>query len=137
MRLNIFICLALAGITLGIYWPARNFDLFRCDDPAFLTDNPEIRSGLNGHSLVWTMIGVVVGNWHPVTSLSFVLGHQFWGTNPGAEHMVNVAIHALNAVLLFLLLKRTTDACWRSAVVAALFAWHPLRVESVAWIAER
>jgi len=137
MRLKIFICLLLAGVTLAIYWPARNFDMFRRDDPSFLTDNPEVRSGLNGHSVVWAMTGVVVANWHPVTSLSFVLGHQFWGTNPGAEHMVNVAIHALNAVLLFLLLKRTTDACWRSAVVAALFAWHPLRVESVAWIAER
>jgi tetratricopeptide (TPR) repeat protein len=120
-------------------------------------ENPEIRSGLTGHSLAWTMSGVVAANWHPVTNLSFVLGHQFWGNNTGAEHLVNALIHALNAVLLFLVLNQMTSApgqmetrCrgswltgrsalpdWRSAVVAALFAWHPLRVESVAWIAER
>ena len=83
------------------------------------------------------MTSSMAGNWHPVTNLSFVLGHQFWGFNPGAEHLVNVVFHAFSAVLLFLLLNRTTRATWRSAVVAALFAWHPLRVESVAWIAER
>ena len=137
MLRQLFICLLLAGITLAIYWPTRNFDLYQCDDPLFLTDNPEIQSGLNGHSLVWAMRGVVAANWHPVTNLSFVLGHQLWGINPGAEHMVNVVIHALNAALLFLLLHRMTRLRWRSAVVAALFAWHPLRVESVVWIAER
>ncbi len=83
------------------------------------------------------MTGVVAANWHPVTSLSFVLGHQFWGFNPGAEHLVNVVFHALNAALLFLVLFQMTQSPWRSAVAAALFAWHPLRVESVAWIAER
>ena len=136
MRRNIFICLFLAGITLAVYWPAGNYDRVLYDDPFFIA-NDEVLSVLNGHSLVWTMIGVVVGNWHPVTSLSFVLGHQFWGINPGAEHLVNVVIHALNALLLFLVLNRMTRSPWRSAVVAALFAWHPLRVESVAWIAER
>jgi hypothetical protein len=79
MRRDLFICLLLAGITLAIYWPARNYDLYQFDDPFFLMENPEIQSGLNGHSLIWAMTGVVVGNWHPVTSLSFVLGHQFWG----------------------------------------------------------
>jgi Flp pilus assembly protein TadD len=137
MRRDLFICLLLAGITLAIYWPARNFDLYRVDDQLFLTENPEIQSGLNGHSVIWAMTGVVAVNWHPVTNLSFVLGHQFWGTNPGAEHLVNVAIHALNAALLFLVLQQMTRSPWRSAMVAALFAWHPLRVESVAWIAER
>ena len=137
MRRDLFICLLLAGITLAIYWPARNFDLYRVDDPLFLTETPEIQSGLNGHSVFWAMTGVVAVNWHPVTNLSFVLGHQFWGTNPGAEHLVNVVIHALNAALLFLVLQQMTRSPWRSAAVAALFAWHPLRVESVAWIAER
>src|SRR5208282_730223 len=137
MRQNLFICLLLAGITFALYWPVRNFDLVQYDDPSFLTDNPEIRSGLNGHSLAWAMTGAVAANWHPVTNLSFVLGHQFWGTNPGAEHLVNILFHALNAALLFLVLLRLTEFPWRSAVAAALFAWHPLRVESVAWIAER
>ncbi len=137
MRRDLLICLLLAGITFTLYWPARNFDLVQYDDPLFLTDNPEIQSGLNVHSLAWAMCGVVAANWHPVTNLSFILVHQFWGTNPGAEHLVNAVFHALNGALLFLVLRRLTRSSWRSAVVAALFAWHPLRVESVAWIAER
>ena len=137
MRRNLFICLLLAGITLAIYWPVRHYGMVYYDDPLFLTENAEINSGLNWHSLWWALSGILVANWHPVTSLSFVLGHQFWGTNPGAEHLVNVAFHAANAVLLFLVLNRMTQATWRSAMVAALFAWHPLRVESVAWISER
>ncbi len=152
MRRDLFIALLLAGITFALYWPVRNFDLIKIDDPSFLMVNPEIRSGLNGHSLVWALRGVVAANWHPVTNLSFVLGHQFWGYNPGAEHLVNAMFHALNAALLFLVLTQmmglrsdkgmgaTTPQAqtpWRCAVAAALFAWHPLRVESVAWIAER
>ena len=137
MRRNLFICLLLAGITLAIYWPVRHYGMVYYDDPLFLTENAEITSGLNWHSLWWALSGILVANWHPVTSLSFVLGHQFWGINPGAEHLANVAFHAANAVLLFLVLNRMTQATWRSAMVAALFAWHPLRVESVAWISER
>jgi tetratricopeptide (TPR) repeat protein len=137
MRRNIIICLLLAGITLAIYWPVRNFDLISFDDPYFLTDSPEVRSGLNWHSFRWAMTSVVATNWHPVTSLSFVINHQLFGSNPGAEHLVNAVLHALNAAWLFLVLQRLTGCCWRSAMVAALFAWHPLRVESVAWISER
>jgi cobalamin synthase len=137
MRRNFIIGLALAGITLAIYWPVRNYDLVYYDDFLFVTDNAEINCGLNWHSFTWAIFSVVAGNWHPVTNLSFVLDHQFWGANPGGEHLVNVVFHALNAGLLFLVLCRMTNSFWRSAVVAALFAWHPLRVESVAWIAER
>ena len=137
MRRNFIIALALAGITLAIYWPVRNYDLVYYDDFLFVTDNAEINSGLNWHSFTWAIFSVVAGNWHPVTNLSFVLNHQFWGANSGGEHLVNVVFHALNAGLLFLVLSRMTNSFWRSAVVAALFAWHPLRVESVAWIAER
>ena len=136
MRRNVFICLLLAGITLALYWPAGSYDVVFYDDTSF-TDNPEVQSGLNGQSFAWAMTGVVAANWHPVTSLSFVLTHQFFGTNPGAEHLVNVFFHAANAALLFLVLWQLTRATWRSAAAAALFAWHPLRVESVAWIAER
>ena len=146
MRRNFFICLLLAGITLAIYWPARHYDCIYFDDPYFISDTPEISAGLSRHSLAWAFTGVVLANWHPATSLTFLLTHQFWGANPGVEHLVNAAIHALNAALLFLVLtqmkkkkkkKKKTRATWRSAVVAAIFAWHPLRVESVAWIAER
>jgi protein O-mannosyl-transferase len=137
MRRNLFICLMLAGITLAIYWPVRTYDLIQNDDPVFLVKNREIGSGLNAHSLAWAMTGVVAANWHPVTTLTFIVGHQLWGVNPGAEHLVNAVIHALNAALLFLVLLQMTRQTWPSAVAAALFAWHPLRVESVAWIAER
>jgi protein O-mannosyl-transferase len=157
MRRNLFICLLLAGVTLAIYWPVRTYDLFRSDDPLFLTETPEIRSGLNATSVAWAMTGTVAANWHPVTILTFIVGHQLWGVNPGAEHLVNAVIHALNAALLFLALNQLTSMpgaagargrapgltgrsalpYWRCAVAAALFAWHPLRVESVAWIAER
>ena len=137
MRRNLFICLLLAGITLAIYWPARHYGIIGYDDPLFMTENPMVKSGLNRHSLWWALSGIVVANWHPVTSLSFVLDNQCFGLNPGAEHTVNILFHTASAMLLFLVLQRMTGAVWRNAAVAAVFAWHPLRVESVAWISER
>ena len=82
MRRNLFICLLLAGITLAIYWPVRHYRIIYYDDPLFMTENEEINSGLNWHSLWWALSGMLVANWHPVTSLSFVLGHQFWAPIP-------------------------------------------------------
>ena len=137
MRRNLIICLLLAGITLAVYWPVVGYDYVRYDDPLFFLDVPEVQSGLNWHSFIWAWSSVVVANWHPVTSLSFVVTHQLFGTNAHAEHGVNVAFHMANAVLLFLVLMGLTGTVWRCAVVAAVFALHPLRVESVAWIAER
>jgi tetratricopeptide (TPR) repeat protein len=137
MRRDFLICFLLAGITLAIYWPARNFDLIYFDDPLLLTDSAPVKAGLTWASLQWAFTSVVIANWHPVTNLSFLLVAEFFGVAPGAHHLANVFIHAANAVLLFLLLRELTSAKWRSAVVAAIFAWHPLRVESVAWIAER
>jgi tetratricopeptide (TPR) repeat protein len=137
MRRNILICLLLAGITLGIYWPVRHFDLIYFDDPLVLQDCPEVQAGLTWVSIKWALTGVVLGNWHPVTNLSFLLVSQFFGTAPGPHHLANAIIHAANAVLLFLVMFRLTGAKWRSTAVAAIFAWHPLRVESVAWIIER
>ena len=147
MRRPFFISLLLAGITLGLYWPAASFEAV-CYDDSFFLNAPEVQSGVNAHSLLWALTNADMANWHPVTSLSFVLTHQFFGNNAGAEHLVNVVIHALNAGLLFLVLWQLTsrrsaapgpqaEMRWRCAAVAALFAWHPLRVESVAWIAER
>ena len=137
MRRNFLICLFLAGITLEIYWPARHYGVVYFDDPLFVTDTPEINDGLSRDSIRWAFTGIVAANWHPITSLSFILTHQWFGTSPGAEHIVNMIFHAMNAALLFLVLQRMTGFPWRSFAVAAWFAWHPLRVESVAWIAER
>ena len=136
MRLKVFICLLLAGITLAIYWPASHFSFVYYDDQLFLL-RPEVASGLNVYSIDWAIKGTVSADWQPIILFSFLLVHQFFGLNPGAEHLVNVFFHAANTVLLFLVLVQMTSATWRSGIVAAIFAWHPLRVESVAWIAER
>ena len=134
---NVVISLLLAGITLGLYWPSGGFDLIYFDDPLFVSAGSEFNLGLTWSGLAWAFRSVVVANWHPLTNLSFLATHQFFGVNPGAEHLVNALVHVANTVLLFRVVQRLTQATWRSALVAAIFAWHPLRVESVAWIAER
>ena len=136
MRLKVIISLLLAGITLAIYWPASHFSLFGRDDPLFIL-SPEVEAGFSPVGINWVIKGVVAANWHPVTTFSFLLMHELYGLNLGAEHLVNVFFHAANAALLFLALVEMTGAMWRSAIVAAIFAWHPLHVESVAWISER
>lgn len=136
LRLKILLSLVLAGVTLAIYWPTRHFDMILYDDPLFIISSGAT-AGLNWTGLTWVITGIAANNWHPVTNLSFLLMHQFFGINPGAEHLVNTLFHAANTVLLFLLLTRLTGAIWRGVLVAAIFSWHPLRVESVAWIAER
>ena len=135
-KLKLIIGLALAGITLAVYWPAQHFDLILYDDPLFIISSGA-GDGLNWNGLTWVMTGVAANNWHPITNFSFLLMHQFFGLNPGAEHLVNAIFHSANAVLLFFVLTQLTGAIWRSAIVATIFAWHPLRVESVAWISER
>jgi tetratricopeptide (TPR) repeat protein len=137
MRRELLIGLALAVLTLGIYWPARNFDFIQYDDPQFITENPVIQKGLTPEGVRYALTQPVAGNWHPVTTLSHMLDCELFGTNPGAHHLVNVLLHAGNAVLVFLLLLYMTHLPWRSGLVAAVFALHPLRVESVAWISER
>src|ERR1700722_898762 len=121
MRLKIFICLLLAGVTVAVYWPARHFDLIYYDDPYFLLTT-DVAQGLNWTGIDWAMTAVIASNWHPVTSFSFLMTHHFFGLNPGAEHQINILFHAANAVLLFLVLTQMTGATWRSAMVSALFA---------------
>src|ERR1017187_697114 len=137
MRRNLVICLLLAGLTLALYWPVRQFDLIHFDDPLLLTECPEVQAGLTWASVKWAFTSVVIANWQPVTNLSFLAVSQFFGTAPGPHHLANALIHAANAALLFLLLVRLTNSTWRSAAAAAIFAWHPQRVGSVAWIPER
>jgi len=132
-----WICLALAAITVAVFSPLFHCDFLNFDDQAYVTENPYVRSGLNGYSLAWAFQTSTAGNWHPVTWMSHMLDCQCYGMKAGGHHLTNVLIHAANAMLLFLLLQKMTGAMWRSALVAALFAWHPAHVESVAWIAER
>ena len=124
---------------MAVYWPVRGHDFVYYDDDHYVTANPVVQSGLSGPAILWafTTCRGTSTCWHPLTWLSHELDCQLFGLNAGRHHLTSVALHVLNAVLLFLLLRAMTGALWRSAVVAALFAWHPLQVDSVAWIAER
>ena len=137
MRRVLTICVVLAALVLAVYWPVQD-DGFLCfDDSDYVTDKPQVKAGVTWPGIRYALTAGVVGNWHPVTTLSHILDCQFFGLNAGPMHVVNAALHAANALLLFLVLRLMTGAVWRSAFVAAFFALHPLRVESVAWISER
>lgn len=129
--------LALALVTLLVYLPAGFHDFIFFDDPAYVADNGVVQAGLTWAGFKWAWVGWHASNWHPLTWLSHMLDCELFGVNPGAQHLINVLLHAVNAVLLFGLWRRLTRTVWPGAVLAALFAWHPLHVESVAWIAER
>jgi hypothetical protein len=129
--------LLLALTTLVVFLPAGGFRFVNFDDTDYITENPVVKHGLTPAGVAWAFTGYHVSNWHPVTWLSHMADCSLFGLNAGAHHFVNVLFHAANAALLFVLLWRLTQRLWPSALVAALFAWHPLHVESVAWISER
>lgn len=129
--------LLLALLTLVVYLPAGRFGFVNYDDPDYVSANPVVQDGLTWPGVAWAFDGFHAANWHPLTWLSLMTDSALFGLNPGAFHFVNVLIHCANVVLLFALLWRLTGGLWPSAFVAALFAWHPLHVESVAWISER
>jgi tetratricopeptide (TPR) repeat protein len=131
------ICIALAGITWSVFGQTLRYDFINYDDDLYIYENPNIVSGLTRPAILWAFTRAHAGNWHPLTSLSHMLDCQVYGLNAGGHHFTNVLLHTLAVVLLFLFLQQVTGAPWRSAFVAAVFAVHPLRVESVAWIAER
>ncbi len=133
----IAIALALAALVLAIYAPVRHFDFVQLDDPAYITENPHVLRGLTLDGVRWAFTTGHAANWHPLTWLSHMLDAELFGIAPGPHHLTSVLLHALNTLLLFGALLRMTGAVWRSAVVAALFGVHPLRAESVAWVAER
>ena len=137
MRRPGFICLLLAVITLVVFLPVARHGFVNYDDSDYVTQNAHVQSGLRWANVVWAFTTGHASNWHPVTWLSHMLDCQLFGLNAGPQHLVSAGFHAANTVLLFLLLLRMTGALWRSALVAALFALHPLHVESVAWVSER
>ena len=127
----------LAVLTILVYRPVDRYPFIHTDDTAYVTDNAHVRSGLSWVTLKWALTSHDVANWHPLTWLSHALDCQLFGLNPARHHDVNVILHALNAVLLFWVLVQATGFSGRSFMVAALFALHPINVESVAWISER
>jgi cytochrome c-type biogenesis protein CcmH/NrfG len=131
------IVLGLMLATLLAYEPVRHHDFVRYDDQEYVFENAIVQRGLTWEGFLWAFTQPHAANWHPITWLSHMLDSQLFGPGPAGPHLINVALHAANAALLFLLLRSLTGFPWRSALVAALFALHPLRVESVAWIAER
>lgn len=136
-KFSLYACLLLALGTAALYWPVTGYPFINFDDAEYIYDNPVVQAGLTWEGLKWAFNGIHVSNWHPLTWLSHMLDCQWFGLAAGWHHFVNVLFHIANTLLLFMFLRDTTSAPWRSAFVAALFAWHPLHVESVAWIAER
>jgi hypothetical protein len=136
-QLSRVIYFALAVVTLLIYLPMLWHGFVNYDDPDYITGNAHVTGGLTRANVVWAFTSNDAANWHPLTWLSHMMDCQLFGVNPAGHHLMNLLFHTANTLLLFLLLEKLTGALWRSAMVAALFAWHPLHVESVAWASER
>jgi protein O-mannosyl-transferase len=137
LRMKHFIPLCLILLTVIVYWPVLNHQFINYDDPAYVTENHHVRMGLTYESIRWAFTTTLMGNWNPITWLSHMLDYQIYGLNPKGHHLTNLVFHVLSVLLLFTLLTKLTGALWRSALVAAIFALHPLRIESVAWVSER
>src|ERR1700730_1794457 len=136
MRILTF-CLLLAVVTLAFYNPIVHNQFTGFDDWSYILKNPNIKASLNWNTVKWSFTTFREGNWHPLTWLSHALDYQLFHLSPIGHHYTNLLFHVANAVLLFLLLRRATGSLWSSLIVGALFALHPINVESVAWAAER
>jgi tetratricopeptide (TPR) repeat protein len=135
--LQAFICFFLILMTLTAFWQVRNNEFINLDDDLYVMDNLNVQKGLTLKGIIWAFTSIHAGHWHPMTWLSHMLDYNLYGMNPGGHHMTNLFFHIANTLVLFLLLQQMTGASWRTGFVAALFALHPLHVESVAWVAER
>jgi Flp pilus assembly protein TadD len=131
------IAASLALITIAVYWPATGHDFISLDDPDYATDNKVVQRGLTWEGVKWAFTTHHAANWHPLTWLSHMLDCTVFGLDPRGPHLVNILLHAANTVFVFVLFRNLTVTVWRSAILAAFFAWHPLHVESVAWVSER
>ena len=132
-----FVSAVLVALIFLAFSPCLQLGFVGYDDPQYVTENPHVLGGLTAKNIAWAARTTDASNWHPITWLSLELDSSLFGRNPAGFHFTNVALHALAAVLLFMALLRMTNSLWESAFAAAVFALHPLRVESVAWIAER
>lgn len=137
LRSPLVLSLILFIGTLILYIPAFDSGFVNYDDPAYVTSNSHVLQGLSASNISWAFTATVEANWHPLTWISHMTDAQLFGVNPRGHHFTSVLLHAFNVVLLFFILRRATGCLMRGAVVAALFAVHPLNVECVAWVAER
>ena len=137
IRLDFLVCLFLVLITLAVYQQVRNYEFVNYDDGVYITGNVEVQSGLTAANIRWALTDIHSGNWHPLTWLSHMLDIQLYGMRAGRHHLTNVLFHIINILLLFIVFRKMTGDLGQSSFVAALFALHPIHVESVAWVAER
>ncbi len=136
-RQSIVLALLLVVVTVALYYPIRRLPFINYDDDLYVTENLHVQSGLEWDTVQWAFVTNAASNWHPLTWLSHALDFQLFGLDPTGPHLINLLLHVCNVVLLFWVLLRATGFAGRSAMVAALFAVHPINVQSVAWIAER
>lgn len=137
MRREVWACAILMLLTLGVYWQVGNHEFVNYDDPVFVTANPDVMKGITPASVAWAFTSPGQSNWHPMTWISHMLDWQLFGPSPRGHHFSSLFLHLAGVIVLLASLHRLTHSFWPSAFVAALFALHPLHVESVAWIAER
>jgi hypothetical protein len=133
----IIICVLLVASVVAIYHQTTDFGFVGFDDDDYITKNPNVQSGITYKSLAWAFSSTYASNWHPLTWISHMLDVELFGLDPSGHHLTNLILHAVNSILLLFVLIAATQRLWASAFVAALFAVHPLHVESVAWISER
>jgi len=131
------ICLLLGSLILAVYWQVQYHEFINYDDNRYITENKYVKSGFSTDSIIWAFTTSHASNWHPVTWLSHILDTQLYGLNPKGHHLTSLALHIANSLLLFLVFTRMTGAVWKSCFIAAVFALHPINIESVAWAAER
>jgi hypothetical protein len=136
-QVDLGICFLLVAAAFLVFGQTFQYDFVNYDDDQYFYSNPHVKAGLTLNDFRWAFQTQYASNWHPLTWLSLMLDAQLFGNGAAGPHLTNVILHAADTVLLFLLLKRLTDIRWRSAMVAAFFAIHPLHVESVAWVSER
>src|SRR5205823_6613524 len=133
----VLISILLVAVVWLVFSPTIGYDFVNYDDHVYVYQNPIVSAGLTLHGIVWAFAHTHARNWHPLTTLSHMLDCQIFDLKPGGHHFTNVLLHTLAVLLLFFALRKVTGTVWRSAFVAAVFAIHPLHVESVAWVAER
>ncbi|MCP4714931.1 MAG: hypothetical protein GY868_07430, partial [Deltaproteobacteria bacterium] len=134
---TIGMCFVLCTAVLFVYSPVQQYDFISFDDYSYVVNNQHIQQGITLESIAWALTAVCEATWQPLVWLSYMIDYQLYGLDPGGYHLTNVLLHIGNVLLLFMLLQKMTGAFWKPAWVAALFALHPIHVESVAWIAER
>ncbi len=137
IRHEFLICLMLVITTYFVYRQVISHSFVTYDDGLYITENLRVQAGLTLENLFWSFSTHHAGNWHPLTWISHMLDVEFFGLNAGGHHLTSVFFHTLNSLLVFLVFRRKTGDIWQSGFLAALFALHPLHVESVAWVSER